>query len=55
MQKQREGPEGEMLIGSGGEALRPPGMNTTISFLSLSWFIFATAPFVVICFTLGAL
>ena len=52
---QAEEPKGEMLVGSGGEALRPPGMNTTISFLSLSWCIWAVAPFVVICFTLGAL
>ena len=50
-----EEPEGEMLVGLGGEALRPPGMNTTICFLSLSWYIWAAAPFVVICFTLRAL
>ena len=48
-------PEGEMLVGIGGEAFIPPGMNTTIRFLSLSWCIWAAAPFVVICFTLGAL
>ena len=50
-----EEPNGEMLIGSGREALRPLGMNITISFLSLSWCIWAAAPFVVISFLLGAL
>ena len=47
--------EGEMLVGLGREAFRPLGLNTTISFLSLSWCIWAAALFVVICFTLGAL
>ena len=50
-----EEPEGEMLIGLGGKALRPSGMNTTICFLSLSWCIWAAALFVVISFTLGTL
>ena len=37
---QAEGePEGEMLVHLGGEALSPPGMNTMISPLSLSWCI----------------
>ena len=47
-----EKPDGEILVASGGEALRPPGMNTKISFLSFSWGIWAVV--VVICFTLGA-
>ena len=51
-----EEPEGEMLVGLVGEDLRPPGMNTTISFLSFFSLVYlAAAPFVVICFTLGAL
>ena len=50
-----EEPEWEMLVGSGPEALRPLGMNTTICFLSLSLHIWTAALFVVICFTLGAL
>ena len=47
--------EGEMLVGLDREDLIPLGLNTTISFLSLSWCIWEAAPFVVICFTLGAL
>ena len=34
-----EEPEGEMLVGLVGEALRPPGMNTTASFLSFLMYL----------------
>ena len=47
--------KGEMLVGLGGEALKPPDMNTTISFLSLSWCIWAPASLMLICFILEAL
>ena len=55
MHRQRKNLRGEMLIGLGREALRPLGIKTTIKFSSLFWCIWAAAPFVVICFTLGAL
>ena len=53
--QEEEEPKGEMLVGSGGEALRPPGRNTTISFLSRSYCIWAAASSVTFWFMLGPL
>ena len=56
----QEEPEGEILVGAGGEAVRPPGMNTIsfpISFLLCFFFLvyLGSSPSHGSLFTFGAL